>query len=96
LLRVRREHPALAAGRLWHLESDGISYVFMRETEEESVLVVFNDTGAARELRLPLDGTPAQNFQGLTPVFGDAAGNFLGKELRVSAPPQSVSIFVLN
>ncbi len=97
LLRLRREHPALASGRLWHLASDESSYVFVRETEEESVLVAFNGSGQARELRVSLSDTPAQGFQGLTPLFGDAKAEFSGKqELIVRAPAQSVSIYLLN
>jgi glycosidase len=96
LLRMRREHPALANGRLWHIGGDETSYVFVRDTEEESALVVFNNSGAGRELRLPVDGTPTQSFQGLTSIFGEATASFSGKELQISAPAQSVSIFVLN
>jgi neopullulanase len=96
LLRVRREHPALASGRLWHLGADETSYVFVRETEEESILVAFNGSGSARELRVPVDGTPVQSFQGVSSVFGEATANFSGKELHINAPAQSVSIFVLN
>jgi neopullulanase len=96
LLRVRREHPALANGRLWHIGADETSYVFVRETEEESVLVVFSDSEKVRALRFPVDGTPVQSFQGLTSVFGEATASFSGKELQISAPAQSFSIFVLN
>jgi neopullulanase len=96
LLRVRREHPALSGGRLWHLASDESSYVFVRETEEESVLVAFNNSGTARELVLSMNDTPVQSFQGLSLVFGEAKANFSGKELHISVPGQSVSIFVLN
>ncbi len=96
LLRLRREHPALSSGRLWDLASDESTFVFVRETEEESVLVVFNSSEQAKELRVSLNDTPAQGFQGLSPLFGDAKVEFLGKELHISAPAESVSIYLLN
>jgi neopullulanase len=96
LLRLRREHPALASGRLWHLASDEASYVFVRDTEEESVLVVFNGAGQAKDLRVSLSDTPAQSFRGLSLLFGDGKAEFSGKELHISAPPESVSIYLLN
>jgi len=47
LLRLRREHAALRTGRLWHLASDESSYVFARESEEERVVVAFNQRRSA-------------------------------------------------
>ena len=96
LLRLRREHAALSSGQLWHLASDESSYVFLRQTEEESVLVAFNGSGQTKELRVPLSDTPAQGFQGLSTLFGNAKAEFAGKELHITAPAQSISIFLLN
>jgi glycosidase len=96
LLRLRREHPALSSGRLWHLASDESSYVFVRESEEESVLVVFNNSTQHRELRVELNDTPAQGAAGVSRLFGEARVDFSGKELHISASEQSLSIFVLN
>ena len=96
LLRFRREHPALRSGRLWHLFSDEGSYVFMRETEEERVLVVFNNSARARELAIPTGDTPAQGAAKVSRLFGGAAAELAGKEFHVRAPGQSFSIFVLN
>ncbi len=96
LLRLHREHPALRGGRLWHLFSDEGSYVFMRETEEERVLVVFNNSAQARELAIPTGDTPAQGAAKVSRLFGGAAAELAGKEFHVRAPGQSLSIFVLN
>jgi neopullulanase len=96
LLGVRREHAALHSGRLWHLSSDAASYTFMRETEEERVLVVFNNSAQARELAISLSDTPAQGTARVSRVFGDATAEAVGKEIRVHAAGQSLSIFVLN
>jgi neopullulanase len=96
LLRVRREHPALATGRLWHLASDDSSYVFLRETEEESVVVAIHKSPQAREIRIPLSDTPARDAQGVTPLFGDAKATIAGKELRIEMPGESLTILAAN
>lgn len=96
LLRLRREHPSLSAGHLWHLFSDEKSYVFLRETEEERVLVVFNNASASRELRIPISNTPAQGAARLSLLLGSAEAELAGKDIRARAPAQSLSIFLLN
>lgn len=96
LLRVRREHPALSGGRLWHLAADDSSYVFLRESEEEQIVVCFNNAAQLREIRLPLSDTPAQSATRIVPLFGEGTAEIAGKSVRVSAPPESLSIFALN
>jgi neopullulanase len=96
LLRVRREHSALSSGRLWHLAADDSSYVFLRETEEESVVVAFNGAAQRREMRIPLVDTPAEGMLGVTRLFGEGSAEIFKKELRARVPGESVSIFALN
>jgi neopullulanase len=96
LLRLRREHPALRGGRLWHLFSDEGSYVFMRESEQERVLVVFNNSEQARDLPIPVNDSPAQGVARATRLFGEASAELANKEIRVHTPGQSLSIFALN
>ena len=96
LLRLRREHPALQGGRLWHLFSDDTSYVFLRETEEERVLVAFNNSAEPRGLSIPLRDTPAQGAADFTEVLGQAKADVAGNELRVAMPAKSISIFLVE
>ena len=96
LLRLRREHPALQSGKLWHLFSDETAYAFLRETEEERVLVVFNNSIEARELKIPLHDTTAQGAAGFTPVFGKAKADVTKGEARIAVPAESVSIFLVD
>jgi glycosidase len=96
LLRVRREHASLQTGRLWHLFSDETAYVFLRETEEERAVVAFNNSSEARELKIPVSDTPAKGVGGLTLLFGQAKSDVTNRELRITAPPQSISIFLAN
>ena len=96
LLRLRREHPALRGGRLWHLFSDETSYIFARDSEEERLLVVFNNSLRPRELDVALRDTPLQGIVNANRLFGDGSVKRSGMELHVDEPPQSLSIFILN
>jgi glycosidase len=96
LLRLRRGHAALTGGRLWHLFSDQTSYVFLRESEDERVLVIFQNSPQSREFRFPLGDTPAQNAARVLRLFGEANAELAGKEVHVRAPAESVSIFSLD
>jgi glycosidase len=96
LLHLRRDHTALSGGRLWHLFSDETSYVFMREAEEERVMVVFQDSPLVREFQFTLADTPAQDLARVSRLFGEANAELAGKELRIRAPAESVSIFSLD
>jgi glycosidase len=96
LLRLRREHAALRGGHLWHLFSDETSYIFARESEEERLLVVFNNNSKPRELDVALRDTPLQGIVSANRLFGDASVKRTGTDLHIDEPAQSLSIFVLN
>ena len=96
LLRVRREHAALCGGQLWHLASDESSYIFLRQSEEENVVVAFNNSDKPKELSVPLRGTPIENAAAAALLFGGAKAEVAGKDLNISMPAQSLSIFLVN
>jgi neopullulanase len=96
LLRIRREHGALRRGRLWHLASDESSYVFVRDSEEERVVVAFNNSEKTKELRVPLRDTPAEKAADIALLFGEAKAEVAGSEIHLTLPGQSLSIFALN
>jgi glycosidase len=96
LLRLRREHPALRDGRLWHLFSDEGSYVFLREADEERVLVVFNNSAQTRDLSVPVSDTPTQGVARASRLIGEASAEVANKEIHIRTPAQSLTIFVLN
>ncbi len=96
LLRLRREHSALSTGQLWHLASDESFYVFARESEEERLVIAFNKADESRALRIALADTPAQNATEISLLFGDAKAELVKKEIQVTMPAQSLSIFTLN
>jgi hypothetical protein len=68
----------------------------MRETEEERVMVILQNSPLARELRFTLADTDAQNVSRVSRLFGEANAELAGKEIHVRAPGESVSIFSLE
>ncbi|HYL83857.1 MAG TPA: alpha-amylase family glycosyl hydrolase [Candidatus Angelobacter sp.] len=96
LLRIRREHPALRGGQHWHLASDEAAYVFLRESEEERIVVAFNHADRTTELRVRVSGTPIQRAAEVTRLFGGAVAELSGSELRITMPAQSLSLFMVN
>jgi glycosidase len=96
LLRLRREHAALSEGHLWHLFSDATAYVFLRETEEERLMVVFQNSPKERGLSFTLADTPAQGAIKASRLFGEADAEVSGKEIHLRVPAESVSIFRLD
>ena len=96
LLQLRREHAALRTGKLFHIFSDDELYVFVRQTEEDCVLVIFNNSGKSRPLTIPQTNTPLANHSRVKNLYGDATVSSNGMELKVTAPAQSVSIFFVD
>jgi glycosidase len=96
LLRLRREHPALAGGKLWHLFSDDSSYVFLRQSEDERILVVFNNAKESRTISVPTADTPCFGAQSSSLLYGTAQVESAANAIRVVAPAQSISIFSLQ
>jgi len=96
LVRMRRTHPALRGGKLWHLASDDSFYVFMRETEEERIVVALHNGSEAREVKVSLRDTPAPEASDISLLLGDGQAEISGRELRLQLPAQSLSIFELH
>ncbi len=78
------------------LASDESFYVFARELEEERLVIAFNKADESRALRIALADTPAQNATEISLLFGDAKAELVKKEIQVTMPAQSLSIFTLN
>jgi glycosidase len=96
LLRLRAQHPALRRGKLWSLASDDTTYVFLRESDEERVLVAFNAGGKAQDLSLPLTGTEAQDAANALAIFGEGQVDLAGRTVKLHLPAESLSVFSLQ
>ncbi len=96
LLRLRREHDALRGGKLWHLASDDSNYIFLRESDEEKLVIAFHNGASPRTVSLSLQNTPAEAAAGISTLFGGAQADLAGQQLKLTLPPQSLSILVLQ
>ena len=96
LLAVRAQHPALRRGKLWSLASDDATYVFMRETDEERILVAFHTGANAREINVQLEDTAGQKATNETVIFGPGQAELAGKTMKLRVPGQSVTLFLLQ
>jgi len=93
LLRLRREHPALRDGAQWHIGWDESYYAFVRQSAEEKLLVVFNNSSSARDIPIKLDGDVLQKAHQLEKIFGDGQAKQTDSGWAVSVPPVSVSVY---
>ncbi len=96
LLRLRAQHSALRRGKLWSLASDDTTYIFLRESDEEGVLIAFHAGGKARDISLPLTGTAAQNAANVAAISGEGQAELAGRTVKLHLPAESVSIFSLQ
>jgi len=96
LLRLREQHPALRRGKLWSLASDDATYVFLRETEEERILVAFHAGDSARDFTLPLEDTPAHTAANAVPLFGPGQADLTGKTVHLRLPAKSLTMLLLQ
>jgi glycosidase len=96
LLRLRREHPALRHGRQWNLQCDDTRYIFVRETGNDKLLVVFNNGTAASVLSFNLLDTALAGAVTVTPIFVGAPARLLNNQLEVRAAPKSLAIYQID
>ena len=96
LLKLRRQYPSLAAGKLFHLFSDDSAYVFLRQSDEQRILVVFNNAKESRTLSVSTLDTPAAGTSSANPLYGSANASASSGALSINAPAQSLSIFLLD
>jgi hypothetical protein len=77
-------------------EADDTSYVFARESQEEKVLVVFNDGPHSRELRMLVADTARQRSRSVALLLGGATAVISAGEIDLQAPAESLSIFAMR
>ena len=96
LLQLRRRHSALRIGKLLHVFSDEELYAFVRQSDDERLLVVFNNGGKSRTITVPEADTPLADTLRTTILYGTGTAQTTGKEMRITSPAQSVSVFSLD
>jgi len=93
LLALRQAHPALRTGKQWHIGWDESYYAFVRELPEEKLLVVYNNSASARDLKISVDDTPLQDAHQLQLLLGNASAAIEEHEVRATLPAQSIAVF---
>jgi glycosidase len=96
LLALRKAHPALRTGKHWHIAWDDTYYAFLRDVPEEKLLVVYNNSADARELKIPLSDTPAQDARQLESIFGNIPGEIAAGEAHLTLGPRSLAVYRLR
>ena len=96
LLRLRQQHPALRQGRQWHVAWDDSYYAFVRETAEEKLFVVFNNSETVREITIPTEGTALENARQFENLFGTGQIVLEKNAVKVTLPPTSLAVFNLR
>jgi glycosidase len=96
LLRLRQSHVALRGGRHQHVGWGENYYAFVRETETEKLLIVFNNATSAQKVTLPANDTSLENARNLTPVFGTATAVLNGGTLEVNLPAKTMGIYLVR
>jgi neopullulanase len=96
LLHLRQEHDALRDGKLGHLYADDSTYIFLRESEEETLIVAFHKGAADFDSNLSVKDTPAQGPVSFETLFGSGKAESAGQQLHLRLPAQSLTIFALH
>jgi neopullulanase len=93
LLSLRKEHPALRHGELWHLSWDESAYAFARTSSGERLLVGFNGGSGTKTLHLAFADTPLQGAQKLTPLLGKGGAQTNNDGADLTLAPNQLEIF---
>ena len=93
LLRLRREYPALRAGKQWHIGMADTFYAYLRETGTDRLLMVFNREATSQAIEIPLADTPMSDVNALEPIYDAQPAQVSEGTLRVTVPPVTVSVY---
>ncbi len=90
-IAYRRSHPSLSGGTFRVVAADDTSQTiaFLRELEEESILVILNRSGTEQELRFDPEEVGISPGEGLYPVFasdGDPKISMIDGLIQVTVP----------
>jgi neopullulanase len=96
LLHLRQAHPALQYGRQCNIGWDDSYLAFTRETAEEKVLVMFNNSSGVRNVSFSIEGTPLQNVTQVRTLYGTAKAALNANQMQTMLPPESVTIYEIR
>ena len=96
LLHLRQAHPALQRGRQCNIAWDDSYLAFTRETAEEKVLVMFNNSSGPRNVSFSIEDTPLQNATRVRALYGTAKAALNANQMQTMLPPESVTIYEIR
>lgn len=93
LLKLRQQHPALTAmGSHLNLSVDDTSYVFLRESGEDRVMVAFNNSDSPKKASLAVLHPALASANTWTVLLGNATASQEPGKLTVDMPAKSVTL----
>jgi neopullulanase len=96
LLKLRREHAALREGGQYHVEWDDTSYIFLRESKADRILVIFNDGAGSRSFEVDLPASRLDGVRSAEPLLGAPPATIQNTKLTAETPAHTVSIYSLH
>jgi neopullulanase len=112
LLSLRRAHPALREGKLWHLEfgesdapshgappgahADAHCYAFARVSQQERLVVALNTDEIAHSIHVALSDTPLDDAQWLDALLEARSEEIHDHAIDMEIPPHQLQIFAVK
>lgn len=96
LLRLRKTHRALREGRQWNIQWDDTSYVFLRDTDSDHVLVIFNNDTRNRHFKVDLANVGLNRVRSAEPLLGGRPATLQNGKFIADVSPHTVSIYSLR
>jgi len=96
LLHLRHEHDALRGGKLWHLYADDSTYIFLRESEQEKLIVAFHKGAVDFDSSFSVRDTPAQGPASFETLLGSGKAELTVQQVHLHLPAQSLTVLALH
>ncbi len=68
-------------------------YAFVRQTAEEKLLIVFNNSQTALDVTIPSEGTALETARQLENLFGPGNTILKNNALTIALPPTSLAVY---
>ena len=96
LLKLRHDHEALRKGMQTDLAADDHSFVFVRQSGEDNILVALNSGDSDQTIKVPLTDTTIPEAKTPKSLYGNGQATIANKILTLTLPATSVVILQLD
>jgi hypothetical protein len=94
LLQLRKEHPALRDGALWHIQMSDSLYAYARISNQEKILIAFNAGKTAQDWKIELAGTPLAGVSQFRSLTSSQILQVNGNSAALRLAPDECEIFI--